>query len=138
MKKVLSVLLAAAMVMGMSVTSMAKVTFGADTTDDIDNGYATVNDVLAGFDNRVVVIEPNSERVNGVAVYSLPDDDEAIDLQPGADLYFPMQEWVLDCGKEEHKEHTVDCCNITAHDTPHANGTALQPHCTYDHETHTH
>ena len=84
MKKVLSVLLAAAMVMGMSVSAFADVTFGSSSTDDLvaaDKTALNVNDVLDGFSANAIYVR------NGIG-YALGNET---DLEPGDDLYFALE-----------------------------------------------
>ena len=92
MKKVLSVLLAAAMVMGMSVTSMA-VTFGSSSSDDLKSGTTklSVDDVISGFDRNAILVR------DGVANFVRGD----FDVEPGDDLYFQLMthdrmNWVME------------------------------------------
>ena len=84
MKKVLSVLLAAAMVMGMSVSAFAaNKVWGSYSTDDllkVDGTKASVTDVLNGFANDALYVR------NGVG--NILTDTTA--LEPGDDLYFPL------------------------------------------------
>jgi len=84
MKKVLSVLLAAAMVMGMSVASFADVTFGSKSSKDLkaaDLTKISVDDVIAGFDKANSFVVRNGKAV------ALTDETT---LMPGDDIYFPM------------------------------------------------
>ncbi len=80
MKKVLSVLLAAAMVMGMSVTSMAAdQIWGAGTTGTV---YSNVDDVVKFWDRAFVVhTDGTSETINAGKV---------MPLEAGDDVYFPL------------------------------------------------
>ena len=94
MKKVLSVLLAAAMVMGMSVTSMAKVwgdPVGAGSSDyTADELYFNEEMYIVHEDNTV-------ETVNCVS------DEDSHTIIAGDKLYFTLM-------VENEHEHTVECC----------------------------
>ena len=102
MKKVLSVLLAAAMVMGMSVSVFADKTWGSSSTDDLYYMDGTtkvklsVKDVLLGFDRHAVVVR------NGEG-FTLTDET---DLEPGDDLYFAL------LAPHAHRE---SCCENKNH-----------------------
>ncbi len=79
MKKVLSVLLAAAMVMGMSVTSMADRTWNAGATGAVDTPVSTT----ICFDAQVIVVSTDGTSRTVAA-------NSALVLEPGDDLYFPI------------------------------------------------
>ena len=84
MKKVLSVLLAASMVMGMSVTSMAKHSW---TTGAAGSVTAPVSEVL-DFENKVVVERDQIDGWN--KDYKIFNEGEELALEPGDNLYFPL------------------------------------------------
>ena len=131
MKKVLSVLLAAAMVAGMSVASFADVTFGSSSTDDLKAGTTklSVEDVIWGFDRDAIVVR------NGEGFW-LTDET---DLEPGDDLYFALLEEVNLCGKASHTHSFAKCgCGNKAH--AHEKIKEYVDGCTYGcgKEAHTH
>ena len=84
MKKVLSVLLAAAMVMGMSVSSFAAtLVFGADTTDDF--GTLSLNNKIETFSDRAIIYNSVEGKVDEYAF-----SNEDIEVNPGDDIYFKL------------------------------------------------
>ena len=103
MKKVLSVLLAAAMVMGMSVTSMAKADkiFAANAKNDLDYVHACE----IGFSKHMWAVHQDKnldhkENQVDIAWVEKPFDD----MRPGDNLYFPMtwsvlNDWDIETGK---------------------------------------
>ncbi len=100
MKKVLSVLLAAAMVMGMSVSAFA----ASWTSGENGTVYTGVNSVVE-FSNWAYIVR------NGKAVAESTndfwhDDGKALSLQAGDDIYFPL-EWASDAD-DAAKLHASD------------------------------
>ena len=81
MKKVLSVLLAAAMVMGMSVSAFAAdYTYGANSTNDLKDGTTKLSfDDVAKLEGLMLKVS------NGAATVITPGSE--ITLNPGDDLY---------------------------------------------------
>ena len=79
MKKVLSVLLAAAMVMGMSVAAMADKSWASNASSDVDVNVADLK-----FNNTMMVVH-----VDDVAE-KVPAGSEYKNMQPGDDLYFEI------------------------------------------------
>ena len=96
MKKVLSVLLAAAMVMGMSVTS-----FAADWEWNGPTADTGLNADDIAIADAVVI-----ERADGTIVKTASSAEAIDELEPGDDLYFPI---------DYSHVHTNACCNIPVH-----------------------
>ena len=120
MKKVLSVLLAAAMVMGMSVSVFADHSWKPAGGTNVP---APVSEVL-DFENKVVVERDQIDGWN--KDYKIFNEGDELALEPGDNLYFPLltagTREVLDCTyTHEHKDgcyewvctkihqHTADC-----------------------------
>ncbi len=90
MKKVLSVLLAAAMVMGMSVSAFAAVNKNFSTSDyeEVDTA---VNETIE-FEDCVFVARSSfgENKTHGGKGFVVYDEDDEISLKPGDVLYFPL------------------------------------------------
>jgi len=122
MKKVLSVLLAAAMVMGMSVTSFAAdYTWNSKSTDDKVGRVDTIM-----FPNYVWHMK------DGAKATKVEGSNTIENLEPGDNLYFPMV--------TEHVHTVEDCCSNPAHVQngtliTHANGYQEDCGCEYIYDT---
>ena len=122
MKKVLSVLLAAAMVMGMSVSAFAdhswKPAGGTDVADPVVN--------VLDFEGLVVV---EREDIGGWNVdYKTFVAGSELNLEPGDNLYFPLltagTQIVVDknnqtCELEEGHTHNAECYTLTCEEHVH-------------------
>ena len=114
MKKVLSVLLAAAMACGMSVASFADVVWG--TAANAGDSEYKANELY--FAEYMVIEHEDGTFVDDAAW----DTKDSHTIIAGDTLYFPIL--------VEH-EHTIDCCVEVGHNSLSAEAHALKTDCDY-------